>query len=152
MHFEVTSVTLARSGCFRNPAETIGSTLRWTTQLAYLVEYAHPLLHRRKTTRKATEEKVRLILPSLLPDRFYYVRSYHDQGGRGLRVNTRDGPKVQEAKEGEIRDRANCSKSRGLCQYAGQARPIHLALALRQTGQQVIAHQTPKRHGRLALK
>jgi len=100
------------------PKRTTGR-FRWTTQIAYLVEYAFHMegwrisgdtstfgtIYQIEATYnpKAAEEQVRLMLQSLLLDRFKMTvhRVTREAEGYALSV-AKGGPKMQEAKESGI--------------------------------------------------
>lgn len=118
--FEAASVKLAADQGLLStrPTRTVGR-FRWTTQMAYLLGYAYHLewwrisgdtpgfgsVYQIEATAdpKATEDQVRLMLQSLLTDRFKMVlhRVTREVDGYALTV-AKGGPKLQEAKEGEV--------------------------------------------------
>lgn len=118
--FDVASVKLAVNQDLleSRPNRSVGR-FRWTTQLAYLVSYAYDMPWARisgdtsgwgaiyevdaTSNPKATEAEVRLMLQSLLLDRFKMVvhRVTKDADGYALLV-AKGGPKMQAAKEGEM--------------------------------------------------
>jgi bla regulator protein blaR1 len=120
MQFEVASVKLdARQDIFNTrPKRSVGR-FRWTTQLIYLVSYAYNLQWWRitgdttgfgsiyevdaTTDPKATEDQVRLMVQSLLMDRFKMVAHRETKVVDGYILGVaRGGPKMQEAKDSSM--------------------------------------------------
>lgn len=110
--FEVASVKPAGSIFSRKP-ERSGGRFRWTTQLCYLVGYAHRLDYPRVSGRNigstysveatfdpaATDDQVRLMVQSLLRDRFK-MRAHRvttEADGYALVIG-KGGLKIREAK------------------------------------------------------
>ena len=116
-HFEVASIKTA-GGVFstRPRPERSGGRIRWTTQLCYIVGYAHRLDFSQVSGQKcssvysldaifdptATDDQVRLMVQSLLTDRFK-MRSHRtatQADGYGLVIG-KGGPKIKAIKQGE---------------------------------------------------
>ena len=120
LQFEVASVRIAPQQRFleTRPNRTFGR-FRWTTEMAYLLNYAYHMENWRissngvplstiyevdaTTDPKATEDQVRLMLQSLLIERFQTKvhRETKEVEGYALSVAT-GGPRMPEAKEGEV--------------------------------------------------
>lgn len=118
--FEVASVKLApdQSILHARPKLTPGR-FRWTTQMWYLMGYAYHMEWWRisgdkgafgtiyeidaTVDPKATEDQVRLMLQSLLVDRFQLKFRRENKVVEGYALSlAKDGPKMQEAKDGEV--------------------------------------------------
>ena len=117
LRFDVASVKMAADQNLlqTRPNRTVGR-FRWTTQLAYLVQYAYHMEPWRisgdmssfgfiyeieaTTDPNTTEEQTRLMLQSLLIDRFKMSvhRVSKEAVGYALTV-AKDGPRMQEATE-----------------------------------------------------
>lgn len=118
-HFEAASVKLPADQNIleTRPKRSIGR-FRWTTTLSYLLEYAYHLEGWRisgipasdpicaivaTSDPKASEEQVRLMVQSLLIDRFKMSVHTVTREATGYALTlAKGGPKMQEAKEGEI--------------------------------------------------
>jgi bla regulator protein BlaR1 len=120
LQFDIASLKMApnQDVLETKPKRSVGR-FRWTTQLAYLLGYAYNLEWWRilgdipgfgsiyeieaTTDPKATRDQVRLMLQSLLIERFKMTvhRVTKDADGYALTV-AKGGPKMQEAKEGEV--------------------------------------------------
>jgi uncharacterized protein (TIGR03435 family) len=121
LHFEAASVKMLPEdqGVFQTrPQRTVGR-LRWTTQMAYLLGFAYRMewwrisgetpgfgsIYQIEATfdPKATDDQVRMMMQSLLVDRFQmtFHRVTKEVDGYALTV-AKDGPKMQEAREGEV--------------------------------------------------
>jgi uncharacterized protein (TIGR03435 family) len=118
--FDVASVRLAPTqDVFETRPKRTTGRFRWTTQLAYLLGYAYQVewwrisgnppgfgsIYQIEATHDsaATEDQVRLMVQSLLIDRFKMVfrRVPKEVEGYALSV-AKGGPKLQDAKEGEL--------------------------------------------------
>lgn len=113
-HFEVASIKPGGGVFSTRPDRTVGR-IRWTTQLCYLAGYAYNLDFSRVTGPKcsaiyaidatfdpaASDDQVRLMVQSLLADRFKMQshRVSAEADGYAL-VVAKGGAKVKEAKEG----------------------------------------------------
>jgi len=120
LQFNVASVRIASDqGILETrPRRSVGR-FRWTTQLAYLLGYAYHMewwrisgdtstfgsIYEIEATMnpQATEDQTRLMLRSLLIDRFKMAihRETREADGWALTV-AKGGPKIQEASEGEL--------------------------------------------------
>jgi uncharacterized protein (TIGR03435 family) len=115
LSFDVASVKALELGEFSTRPERSLGRFTWTTQLHYLVGYAYTMPLNRisgpipdgqfvyrvdaTTSADATEEQVRLMLQSLLADRFKMVahRTTKEADVYALSI-AKNGPKIHEAK------------------------------------------------------
>lgn len=119
LRFDVASVKVSNQPYLVIFPERSGGRIRWTTDLWYMLGYAYRLQPWRisgpvpgsdhiysvdaTTDPNATDDQVRLMFQSLLIERFKMEvhRVTKDVDGYALTV-AKSGPKMQEAKEGEI--------------------------------------------------
>ena len=119
LRFDVASVKVSNQEYVVLFPERSGGRIRWTTDLWYILSYAYRLQPWRisgpvpgsesiysvdaATAPNATDDQVRLMFQSLLIDRFKMAvhRVTKDVDGYALTV-AKNGPKMQEAREGEI--------------------------------------------------
>ena len=116
--FEVASVKTIRQTWIDNAPTRSPGRFTWTTNLLNLVQYAYHMrgfqisgqvsdgefVYRVDATMAptATEDEVRLMLRSLLADRFKMVAHRVTKDGEGYNLSIgRGGPKIHEAKEGD---------------------------------------------------
>ena len=117
--FDVASVKVNNGPFLETRPQRSGGRIRWTTDLYYLIGYAYRLQPWRMsgpvpgsdhiydveatTDPNATDDQVRLMLQSLLIDRFKMAahRETRDVDGYALTV-AKNGPRMQPAKEGVI--------------------------------------------------
>jgi uncharacterized protein (TIGR03435 family) len=120
LHFEAASVKMPEDQSMfqTGPKRTVGR-LRWTTQMAYLLGYAYHMewwrisgdtpgfgsIYQIEATfdPKATDDQVRLMMQSLLSDRFQmtFHRMTKEVDGFALTV-AKDRPKMREANAGDV--------------------------------------------------
>jgi uncharacterized protein (TIGR03435 family) len=119
LHFEAASMKPTNDGILWTHPQRTKGRFRWTTQLMYLLGYAYNMEWWRiseppgmggaiydleaTTSPNASEDQVRLMLQTLLLERFHMVVhrvTKNSLEGYALTV-AKDGPKLEEAKEVE---------------------------------------------------
>ena len=120
LSFDVASVKVPLDqGVFGTRPRRSPGRFTWTTQLAYLIGYAYRLEWDRISgasgtipgwggiyevaatmSPKATEDQIRLMMRSLLSDRFKMVSHFETKNADGWALSVaKNGPKIHEAKE-----------------------------------------------------
>ena len=120
LSFDVASVKVPLDqGVFGTRPRRSPGRFTWTTQLAYLIGYAYRLEWDRISgasgtipgwggiyevaatmSSKATEDQIRLMMRSLLSDRFKMVSHFETKNADGWALSVaKNGPKIHEAKE-----------------------------------------------------